>query len=537
MAFTFTTQFIDSPLGKTLVVTDTTDYYPIGPIDILDVSCTIDCTFSDGTTTTAFYTGDVALFDIVPNTSRTSINTINLPLDADGEILLGQYTVTVNYFDNTIIPPDPFPNGSPQRTYNFQCPCPEPEFQITVDCGNSTVKVEDVTDYGSNATITARVLKVYPPPVLNLPPYTTSAESITVSGIFTKTWTAEVITDVTYTFPDGSTLLKQIVGVQEFDVECDNDICKILCCISNLKKTYERLECKNPTAAQTFFDDKLKPLLLASTLYQMYSRCGDSTKAAELLADIKNITGCTDDCAGCNADDDSPIEIIPSTASDSVTVVDSPNNSIAITSTTVGSTTTYHLQVSSAIQNLLTTIRNVTVTTSTPSYLAIVTTTGGINVNYAVNWVGTIPAPVQRFQARIEIILNTNGVTFDYFRIDPTVIANIGAAFQPSGSVQWKLGQNIPNVFNDIATIEIKNFLITPATPYIVHAQVMNSTYSNLPNGISQIACEVQWHDPGSDDVILRLIDPVTGQPWRLFELESLSRNGYVSISLSIYSQ
>lgn len=540
--FSYTTQFIDSPLGKTIQITDTTDYVGIG-LDIADVSCTIDIVFSDGTNSITVHTGDVNNFDIVPATSRVNITPIDLPLDSDGEILLGQYTVTVRYYDHTVIPPDLYDGGTITNIYNFQCPCPEPDLSIVVDCGNSTITVTDDTDYGANVTSLSRVMKLYPPPVLNLPPYTTSASTLTVTGIFTKTWTAEVITDVVYTFPDGSSLAKQIVGVKEFDVECDDDVCKILCCIRNLKNTYDRLLCKNPIAAQALYDDKLGPIQLNAMLFQLYTRCGDSTKAASYLQEIKEISNCTDDCAGCDNDSDEPISVIPSTATDSVAIVDNLDGSITVTSNTVGDTTTYHVKVSTAIQNLLNSIRTSTVSTGTPSFLAVTTSSLGINTNYQVNWIGTIPAPVNRLEYRLSIQLNTLGFTLDYFTLTRAQIANVGSTvFQPSGSINWKLGTNTPNTANDFAIIEIQNFLIQPLTVYSVHAQVMNVTsVGTSPQIVSQVSAEVFWFDPNSDHIKIRLYETATGQPWTLGNIHSMFGGSLLSpnslyLSLSIFA-
>jgi hypothetical protein len=386
ITFSITAVFDETATPPQLRITDTTDYAGQGVPDLTDLADKLKVTLLAADGTHVVYNNVTpGTYDIPLASTRDNQIPIYLPLDSNGDILQGTYTVQLQFWDTTT----PSEIQAQDFEYLFQCPCPKVKIEATVNCAKSQVTSEDVTDYGLYVTTLSRVHKVYPPPVLELSPYVSSGATITVTGIYTQTWTSEVTSTITYTYPDGHVTIIEVSGVKEFEVVCDDDGCKILCCLGNLNKTYNRLLAKNTTAAIEMWESTIAPAIKDIQLYMLAKQCGDETKAAMYLASIMAVTGCDGKCNDCGQTD-KPSYVTPVENTNNITVVDSPDLSIAVTNDVVGDTTTYHVQISDAIQTLLASMYNTTVSTDTPDYLEVVAT-GSNPKNYAVNYVGSNP--------------------------------------------------------------------------------------------------------------------------------------------------
>lgn len=513
-------------VSNLLVITDTTDFAGQGlTISQFDFKITVSAVTSTGNLV-VYTPPSGASYDIHPNTSRLNIHAISLPLDSDGKALDGVYTVSIAVFQSGV------QNDSYAYTnvYTFTNPCVTMDLQSTIDCAASTILSEDVTDYGVSAISITRLHRVFPPPVLALSPYTNALAALTVTGIYSTTWTQEVISDILYRNADGSYTSIQYTGIREFEVVCDDDMCKILCCLNNLKSTYDRLVCKNPTAAMQMKEDRIDAILLDATMFMLSKDCGNATKAALYLQQVMDASGCTTDCSGCNGLDDAPVFITPSSSSSATTyVVDSPDVSVAVTSTVVGSTTTYHVQVSSAIQTLIATFYNTTVSTSTPSYLTVVTT-GTNPKNYAVNFTGSIPTAYNRVHLKILIAETSAGS--GAAAITLTVIDALTGKFKVASGIVGTL--NGAGAAVQLAFFTITNFLTTPTTPYIAHADLMGYYGGTNPTFANTLGLEVHWFHLTTDQLVLRFYDTNAGVAiaWKDVFTRSGGKDVYIALSL-----
>lgn len=506
-------------VSKTLSLQDTTDYAGQG-LTIAHCTGTITASILTSAGSTTFYS-NLTPPDVVPATSRFSVHTIALPLDANGNVLSGQYTVGYSVLNTDA----PLAFNFQLNTYIYQSPTATVCIEVTVDCGDSQVTSTDVTNYGSNVSVISRVHTLYPPPATGLSPYTGTLASLTVNGIYTKTWTSEVVSTVTYVNPDTTTTIKTFTGVKEFEVVCDTDLCKILCCLDNIKKTYDGLVCKNPTAAANFRQNIYDPVNENAIYFMLAQTCGDATKASCFYDKILEISGCGADC-GCGSSS-VPIPVIPNSNVNNITVVDSPDASIAVTHTTTGNTTTYHVQVSSAYQTIITNSYNTIVAAGT---LISVTPSGTNPKTYTVAFTGSIPAVENHIEVLLK--LSYSGGTPNAV-LTPTYLIYTGAKFQAQGSNVWTV--NTSQV--QLATVHLTNFLTTPTyTNFTASTNLMRQDGS-LSLGLAEtIGVRVAYIETNGTGLYLTFYSPLTGANLTIFDLFASVNFADIYFKLSIYA-
>lgn len=524
--YTFSTLF--NLAAGTIVINDTTNYPGQGLVaSASHVKIAVSLAASTGNIT-VYNPPAGNNYDIQPSVSTANIHTITMPKDATGKFLEGQYSVTVLYYQTLAPGVDALVTYIPV-IYNFTNPCVTMDLQSTIDCGASTIVSTDATVYGSNVSSITRVHKVYAPPILGLSPFVNALASLTVTGIYTTTWTQSVVSSVVYLNADGSHTSITFTGIREFGVVCDDDMCKILCCLTNLKNTYDRLACKNPTAALQMKEEKIDRILTDALFYKLARDCGNSTKAALYLQQVLDDSGCTDDCTGC-AGSGTPVYITPTAASvsNSYNVI-SPDNSISVvTAPTGGTTTTFYISVSPQLQTLINNFYNVTVSTSTPAYITIVPS-GTNPKNYAVNFTGTLPTVIDQ----VHVLLRLQLLTVSTMQV---VVAEIGtrtAKFKDP-SLSWTYLIGTANNTNDPAILTISSFL-SVNTRYIVHSQLMRVKQVFNPMAASILQVETAWFDDTLDSFVLRFINTATATPLSYKDVWVATQNQPIYIALSLY--
>lgn len=515
-----------------IVVEDTTDYAGQGVV--LDGTWTIAgrisvyLTSASGVSTV--YDNLAGLNpDIDPNAGLTNTIPITLPLDTDGNIKQGTYTV--NYVLAGEDPLGATINLSITNNYDYDMELPEVCLTVSINCVSSIVTSFDETDYGTYATTTARVHTLYPPPASPMA-VVTGTTSVLNAGpnIYDTTWTQKVVTTVTYTFPDGLLAVLLLEGSREFGVTCDIGLGKIFCCIDKLQKRYDSALTQNPVRAKEMYEDTIKPTNEAMLMYKSALDAGDTTRVAYWYAQIIARSGCGEDC-GCSSD--GPQQVYPALGSVGQFVVDSPDNSISVIPEVNGSITTFHVQVSTAIQNLIASLFSTTVTTATPSYLDVTVSGTGSNRAYNVDFVpGAITGAANSCVKRFLIDLTLNA-TADYLEFSQSNLVNQGTKITNVGSQTVLLGTTVPNQSTDIAVFIISGVLVTGTDPIMVDAKVMRSnttlTYTNTKN----IEAEVFWINTTTGAIYVRLYNPQTGQPYTLGDIASGTfDNIYISFNL-----
>lgn len=505
-------------VNSLIQVQDTTDYVGQGvPLDgswTISGYLKIDVTSASGASTIYNNIGG-GTPDINPNTSSVNSSTINLPQDSSGNILNGSYTITyyVTLNDGVVDYDATF-----MQTYDYDMTLPEACLTVSINCQASLLMSFDETDYGSYVSSLSRTHTLYPPPALNLPAITGSQAALQAGpNIYDNTWAQAISTTATYTFPDGLIAILLIEGSREFGVNCDIGLGKIFCCLDKLEKRYDRLTTQNPTAAAEMYEETVKPTQEAMLFYKSSLDCGDTNRAAYWYNQIIERSGCGEDC-GCSVD--GPQQIYPLNASANSFVVDSPDFSIQVVPEVTGSTTTYHIQVSSAIQALINNMFSTTVSTTTPSYLQIVQTGTTTTRNYEINFIPTAITGGNNIVEKLFVIQPSEIATPDFLSFTQYDLVNTGTKINHVGSQTVTLGTTVPNQASDIAVFVISGILVNGTDHFTACACVMRSNTSLNLTSLKNIEAEIFWIDDTIGTICLRLFNPITGQPYRLNDIK-----------------
>jgi hypothetical protein len=508
---TFNTTF-NRNTGK-IVVTDTTNYLSYG-IDISNpanfVEGRLKITYTTSSGVSVLYdnlTGVTPDIEAVGGVLVWNGN-INIPLTTTGEPLPAEYQVYYEVYCGFDGNGDDFTVNN-TNTYTYNMVDPAVCIEVVIDCATSTATTTDTTVYNiPNASVVSivRAHTQYPPPAsgyaINGP---FNLITVTYSPIVTTTWTAEVISTVTYLLTSGLYVIIDLTGIKEFQVLCDTNLSKILCCLTDLQKQYEALQCTNPVKAENFKVNRLDPTQQHLLLFLAAQTSGNQTKMDQQYAAILEVSGCSE---SCNCSGSTPTAVSPSQGGPAALFnIDSPLTTIQVTSTQAGNLTTFHLDVSTTIQNAVNSFLTNPLGYSYSSKQLIIDTTA----------VGVLPN--------------------DYLSITQTNIAAVGPNIKPTGVHGVFLGNNSPNTATDFAEILVYNFLVNPLLPANFTAQVMTRSLPNQANTIMyDIACEILYWDTLNSVLQLRLVNPISGQP---LKLSDLTNGGYnqIYITLLINSQ
>ena len=543
---TFNTTF-NRNTGK-IVVADTTNYLSYG-IDISNPANFVNGRLRITYTTNS---GSFVLYDnisgVTPDIELVNgvlvwNGDINIPLTTAGVPLPAEYTVYYEVQcgydgngDDFIV--------TKTNTYQYDIVDPSICIETSVDCATSTATSVDTTKYEIQNAIVVSVVRAhtqFPPPASGYAvngPY--NLVTVTYTPIVTTTWTAEVISTVTYLLTSGLYVIVDLAGVKEFQVVCDTNLSKILCCLTDVQKQYEALECTNPVKAENFKVNRLDPTLQHLVLFLAAQTAGNQTKMDQQYAAIIEVSGCSENC-NCNGT--TPTAVSPSQGGPSALfIVDSPLNTIQVQTTINGNLTTYSLELSTALQTAIASIDHAVVTTNTPAYLDLTSSTVGNTTTYNIDYIPD-PTPVgySICTKRIFIDLSAPG-TFPaaYLPIAWTQIGASGSNINSIGSHFIGLGTSSPNAATDYAIITVSGMLAVGTLPYTVNAQV-NSRYTSVSNTVAyDIACEVLFCNYSNGTITLRLVNPVTGQPLKLSDLITANAANSMKelyITLTINSQ
>ena len=524
--------------GK-IVVEDTTDYVGQGiPLDgTYNVRGYLRITVQSSTGTQVIYDNlGGSSPDIDPVVSTVSTTDIDLPKASDGNILQGAYTVEYN-----VIVSDPdqvdviIANVTTAPSYTYDIDIPVACLTADVNCQGATITSYDSTDYGLYASV-SRLHTLYPPPATGQSAITgTQATLSSGSPIYDKTWTQEIESTVTYTFPDGLIAVVSVSGVREIPVVCDLGMSKIFCCLNKVFSRYNSLLTKNVTAAQTLYQDTIVPMLSAMVMYNAAVAAGNTNGATKYYAQTIEASGCGDDC-GCSSTE--PQLIQPNIGSSNVTVVTSPDNSISVVPVVDGITTTYQIQVSAALQAVLANLKNTVVSTNTPSYISVTSTTVGNTVTYYIDYTPTGALGYSLSEKRLYIDTATTGTSpSNYMEVTPQEVANIGSNIvSPASAHVILLGETVPNASTDVAVVQMSNILVDGSKNYNVQANVMSAYGTASTTAMKNIEAEVLYANSSSGNVYLRLYNPITGQPYTLGDLNANSY-GDLYITLKFTSE
>lgn len=540
MAITLIEKLQLNLISGQMVVEDGTDWAGNSVILGTDaVSINFKIELINDTTTTLYDNLYGAVADIDPFVSLFSTPVINIPLDADGNVMWGTYKITAIA---NIVPLSGLGYSvSGVFSYSYAFTLPEMCLTHQVNCISATVTGRDETEYGDLVTTITRENNLYPPPALAPVQGGTQPTFIYNGGTYamwTGTWTHEVKSTVTYTLAINFTLLVELVATVEFNVECDTSVCKIRCCIEKVGKRWMNALSKNPVEANSIFQTQIAQITWAFQQWVMAQMCGNVDDMAKYLAEIKEISGCKGNCSGCKGDGPQLILPVISGGGGSTVIVDSPNGTVSVIPEIVGTTTTYHLEVAQWILNIINNLNPVAVATDTPTYLTV---TPSIILGVKTYTITFLPAAIG-IENHIEILgkISRNplagAIGQPYYLFTPTTIYATGADVNPPGSFTYVLGKTVPNVLGDPILLQVSGFRLPLLTnEYTVHAQITRKhpTMSVAISQIKDMEIDIPWFDTSVDNLYLRFYNPMNGLTKVLSEI--IPNDADIYFSLSIY--
>ena len=446
---------------------------------------------------------------------------VNIPLTSAGLPLPAEYTIEYKTYVfiglATIV-------STKTNTYTYSLQDPVVCIDTAVNCLNSALESNDATNYSvPNATVVSitRDHTLYPPPASGLAQMgPLNSSTLIYSGIYTTTWTAEVISTVTYLQPDGLIIIAVVSGVKEFQVNCDTNLSKIICCLVNLQNEYEALECKNPVKAQIFKSTKLDPSLQHLALFLAAQSAGNQSKMTAEYQELLDASGCGGDC-GCG--DTTPQIVAPSNVTMAY-AVNSPLGTIDVTTVVAGNVTTFNIDVDPAILSGILNATTTVVSTTTPSYLTITQVGAAPNLDFQIDF---NQSAIGNLCEKLIIIDPALNLTLDYLEFTNTSLANYGTKIAAVGSQSVVLGLDIasnpivPNTAASYAAFIFNGILVTGTDPCTVTAEVISTWPAPLVNSISNLAAEVYHINTTTGDVYVRLINPQNGSVYQLQDLNS----------------
>lgn len=321
-SLSFSTCFNFKVDPKKFNLTDTTNYALEG-IALADVRGLFKITDPTGTVVyenTGFAASDFSAPDIDADV-LLDFNTVDLPLDSNDEVIKGNYKIEYKVDVAGAVQPGVYDKVT-TYSYSFTTPCLK--LDLSYDCEDATVTSVDSTDYGSLLTSITRTHTLTPPTgTPTLTPTVSALATVVASPISTKTWTAELDSDVLFTTADGLLLKFLLEGTAEVVVDCGVATCDLAQCLFELKKQYDDLKCQNSTKAAQALKD-LQEATLTYELYRAALGCGNIEQAEVYRKEIfscsctsgcSTCTGCDDNCTGCETCNGLPVVINPGSIS------------------------------------------------------------------------------------------------------------------------------------------------------------------------------------------------------------------------------
>lgn len=255
------------------------------------------------------------------------------------------------------------------KTVTYSDLIPAVSIEVQTDCFCGILKSIDETNYGT-ATILSRTHTVKYPAALSIADIVSSNATITVSPIYTKTWTTIITSTISILLGNGDTIEATITGSEDTLVECDLTLCDISCCVLALNNRYLDARIANPPLAAKYFADLTRMMQLID-MFQMFNSCNQHDEANAALAEIKKVGNCTD---ACQCTDDEPSIVIPlCTSGGSANINVTAGSGIVVTTSLVNGNYTYQVALAPSILAIINSVRPQNILAGT-----------GIGVSYAL---------------------------------------------------------------------------------------------------------------------------------------------------------
>ena len=190
--------------------------------------------------------------------------------------------------------------GAKDFTYTYDYTRPTANLSTSVDCFKAIYINTDNTTYAVNGVEPTKVFQhtvVYPIEANRTnETYATQVVELRYPKVYNGVYQNKIQTTLTYEFSDGLVVTDLLVGIENFEVACDVNLCNITCALNDLNTSYQQAAATNLTLATQLYD-KLNRALQLRDLYLQNQACGNNTQASNYLTEIYNVTGSNASCS------------------------------------------------------------------------------------------------------------------------------------------------------------------------------------------------------------------------------------------------
>ncbi len=322
----------------------------------------------------------------------------------------------------------------------------------------TVVSVANVLNNTGDGTIVQRRTTLYFTSVPGIAPLVGYSTILSTNSFYSQLQSFSFEAHVLYDFGGGITLSDSFSSSDSINVDCDNNLCDVFCCINTVFGEYMKYKCTNKTLADLALE---RYTIITSHLASLRTayECGDSAAITSLTAQIKEVSQCDDDC-GCTSGDPIPITGTGSSAG-STSVVADGGTGVNVTTSVNGNETTYTLNLSPSV---LQDIQNGAATSSVTGGTGITVTpssTGVNNTQYAVSLTTPSVAPKETLVMKLECAKTLS--TARIFTPKEVTIQNPTNLQQPATITEVA----VSSVW-DLYTVRVTGFQSTPNSTYKV---------------------------------------------------------------------
>lgn len=198
---------------------------------------------------------------------------------------------------------------------------PSLSLQETPNCANATYKSVDTTSYGAPSGYSlltiVRTHTVRPPLVSKESDNETPQTSVTANAqtiqlgspdnpLWTGTYEASLSVVLTYKYGNNYTIINvPEIGVDQ-PVDCDNNFCRLICCLNDLIGKYNEFKGVNTVQANMYFQKWQKGTMW---FFAILNQCNNPTLVTAYTTQFYLDTGCDPNC-DCDCTD-TPAPVIP----------------------------------------------------------------------------------------------------------------------------------------------------------------------------------------------------------------------------------
>lgn len=317
-----------------------------------------------------------------------------------------------------------------------------------------------------DGTIVQRRTTLYFTSVPGVDPLIGYSPILTTNSFYSQLQSFSFESHVLYDFGGGFSVSDSFVSSDSINVDCENNLCDVFCCINSVFGEYMKYKCVNKTLADLALG---RYTIITSHLASLRTayECGDATAVTKLTEQIKDVAQCDDKC-DCTTGD--PILITGtggSSGGGNIYNVVSAGNGLNVSTSVSGSTTTYTLALTASI---LADIAAATATSSVISSDSSITVTSSAststNTQYDIKIPPSTPiVPPKEFMV-MKLEIDTQGISPYVFTPKDVLHQNPTNLKNPVSS-PWTY-----SVYSGTADkpfkIKIENFQTSPNSTYKV---------------------------------------------------------------------